>query len=146
MQAFTYNTVGQIALDWGVNRRLGPVLAEAFPARRLLLVTDSGLHRSGLLEPAKASLKAAGFQVTVFDAVVADPPEQLVLDCTALARAEGVGLVLGLGGGSSLDVAKLVPCWPAAISRWKSFTVLARCGAAGCLWYRCRPPPEPGPR
>lgn len=108
MQAFTYNTVGQIALDWGINRRLGPILAEAFPACRLLLVTDSGLHRSGLLEPAKASLKAAGFQVTVFDAVVADPPEQLVLDCTALARAEGVGLVLGLGGGSSLDVAKLV--------------------------------------
>lgn len=103
-----FTTVGQITQDWGAHRRLGALLAEWFPARNLLIVTDRGLHEAGLLDAAKAALRANGFKVTIFDAVVADPPEQVVLNCTELARAKGVDLVLGLGGGSSMDVAKLV--------------------------------------
>src|SRR5690606_7275404 len=49
----------------------------------------------------------SGFTVTVFDAVVADPPESVLLDCVARARAAQVDIVLGFGGGSSMDVAKL---------------------------------------
>lgn len=104
---FTFATVGQISLEWQANLRLGQILAGWFAARRLLIVTDRGLHHSGVLEPAKASLAAEGFSVTVFDAVVADPPEQVMLECVAMGRAAGVDLVLGLGGGSSMDVAKL---------------------------------------
>lgn len=104
---FSFTTVGQIHVEWGAAARLGALLGQWFPARRLLLVTDKGLHKAGVLEPAMASLAAAGFSVTVFDDVVADPPEAVLLDCVALGREAGADIVLGLGGGSSMDVAKL---------------------------------------
>jgi alcohol dehydrogenase class IV len=52
-------------------------------------------------------MAAAGFSVTVFDDVVADPPEAVLLDCVSRGREAGADIVLGLGGGSSMDVAKL---------------------------------------
>ena len=48
-----------------------------------------------------------GFSVTVFDGVVADPPEAVLHRGVAEARAATTDIVIGLGGGSSLDVAKL---------------------------------------
>ncbi len=104
---FSFTTVGQIHVEWGAAARLGALLGQWFPARRLLLVTDKGLHKAGVLEPARASLAAAGFSVTVFDDVVADPPEAVLLDCVSRGREAGADIVLGLGGGSSMDVAKL---------------------------------------
>ncbi|MCJ8140863.1 iron-containing alcohol dehydrogenase [Falsirhodobacter halotolerans] len=107
MNAFGFDTVASLTVEWGAARRLGEVLSDGFAERRLLIVTDKGLHQAGVLDPAKASLKAAGFAVTVFDDVVADPPEQVLLACVDKARGAGVDLVLGLGGGSSMDIAKL---------------------------------------
>lgn len=73
----------------------------------MLIVTDKFLHSAGLLDTAKASLQAAGFTISVFDDVVADPPEAVLLQCVHQARAVNADLVLGLGGGSSMDIAKL---------------------------------------
>jgi alcohol dehydrogenase len=55
-----------------------------------------------------ASLRAAGLAVEVYSNVVADPPEQVVLDAVDAARAHRSDIVIGLGGGSSMDVAKLI--------------------------------------
>ncbi len=107
LKPFSFNTVGGIWLEWGAAARLGELLAGWFAARDLLIVTDKGLHNAGVLDPALQSLTASGFRVTVFDDVVADPPEAVLLDCVARARAADVDIVLGLGGGSSMDVAKL---------------------------------------
>ncbi len=106
-QPFEFNTVASILVEWSGARRLGALLAPRFAARRALLVTDAGLVRAGLLAPVRESLEAAGFGVTVFDAVEVDPPEAIVLRCADQARRVGAELVIGLGGGSSLDVAKL---------------------------------------
>jgi alcohol dehydrogenase class IV len=81
---------------------------DAVPGRRLFLITDPGLVKAGVVAPAVAALEAAGRTVTVYDAVEADPPEARVLATVATARAAGAEAVLGLGGGSSLDTAKLV--------------------------------------
>lgn len=105
--AFSFSTVGQLHLEWNGASRLGDILAARFIARRLLLVTDRGLSQSGLLAPIEANLTASGFHVTRFDGVVADPPEAVLMECVTQGRAAGVDIVLGLGGGSSLDVAKL---------------------------------------
>lgn len=107
MKPFTFDTPGGLAIEWGGARRLGQILAGWFAQRRLLLVTDKGLHGAGVLEPAETSLAEAGFAVTIFDDVVSDPPEAVLLDCVGLARAAGCDIVLGLGGGSSMDIAKL---------------------------------------
>lgn len=104
---FSFTTVGQLHVGWGEAANLGKLLGNWFQARRLLIVTDSGLHKAGVLEPAKASLLASGFAFTMFDAVVADPPEQVLLDCVAQGRDAKAEIVLGIGGGSSMDVAKI---------------------------------------
>ena len=114
MQPFEFRTVSQIQVEWSGSRRLGALLAARFTQRSALLVTDAGLVRAGLLAPVQASLEAHGFSVLVFDAMIADPPEQILLDCASRARAGAIDLVIGLGGGSSLDVAKL--CAVLAIS------------------------------
>ncbi len=104
---FEFRTVPAIAVEWAGARRLGDLLAASFAARRAMVVTDRGLRGAGLLDPVLASLASAGFAVTVFDGVVADPPEAVVQACDDQARGIGVDIVIGLGGGSSLDVAKL---------------------------------------
>ena len=109
MNTFRFQTVPTLVVEYGAARRLGSVLREQFPAlTRLCVVTDSFLHRSGLLNPALADLAAHGWQVTVIDDVIADPPEHIVLEATSWARDANAEIVLGLGGGSSMDVAKLL--------------------------------------
>lgn len=72
------------------------------------MVTDSGLIKAKLIDGAVASLTAAGVDVTVFSDVLADPPELSVQAAVDAARAAGADGVVGFGGGSSLDTAKLV--------------------------------------
>ena len=102
---FTFDTVAAITVERGAARRLGEMLAPVLPSRDLLVVTDAGLHRAGVLDAAKAALTSAGFTLTIFDEVMPDPSEAVLLACVAQGR--GAGAVLGLGGGSSLDIAKM---------------------------------------
>lgn len=109
MTAFVFHSVASIVSESQASTRLGPLVAEHFPlAKRALLVTDAGFLRTGLLDAPRASLERQGIGTTVFSGVVADPPEQLVLEALDLARAQAIDVVIGFGGGSSMDVAKLV--------------------------------------
>ncbi|MBU4612827.1 iron-containing alcohol dehydrogenase [Achromobacter sp. GG226] len=109
MQAFAFQTVPHILLEFGAARRLGDILRGKFPTlRQVGIVTDHFLAQSGVLKPALDSLAAAGWAVTVIDDVVADPPDEVVLKTVEKAKAANVELVVGLGGGSSMDVAKLL--------------------------------------
>jgi alcohol dehydrogenase len=109
MTAFAFNTVASIVSEPGAAARLGQLVAERFTqARRTLIVTDAGFLRTGLLEPARASLAAQGLAVRIFSNVVADPPEHIVVEAVGCAREHEADLVIGFGGGSSMDVAKLV--------------------------------------
>lgn len=103
---FSFNTTPGIVFAAGA----AAAIAEhtAFLGRQVLLVTDRGLIDAGIVAPAIANLEAAGVAVTVFDDVVADPPRALVLQAAARARDIGASGVLAIGGGSSMDVAKLV--------------------------------------
>ncbi len=107
MSAFTFNTAPSIVAGPGVVARLGEIAAARLGAR-IALVTDAGLVKAGLIAPALDALAAAGIAVDVFDAVVGDPPEGVVLAAVARARAFDADGVIGFGGGSSIDVAKLV--------------------------------------
>lgn len=108
MTPFEFRTVPSVIVEYGGARRLGAILRERFNLERLCVVTDSFLHRSGMLTPALLSLHEAGWQVEVIDDVVADPPEEIVLKAARQVQAGGAELILGLGGGSSMDVAKLI--------------------------------------
>ena len=108
MTMFSFQTVPQIIMQTGAAAALGPLLAKRFKPGRVCVITDAFLHRSGLLNPALASLNNAGSAVQVVDDVQADPPDHVVEAVAARAGEFGCQLVIGLGGGSSMDVAKLV--------------------------------------
>ncbi len=103
--SFAFQTVPSIQIEWSGAARLGELLVDRFEARQMLLVTDAGLVQAGIVEPVVANLRQCGFTVKIFDRVVADPPEEVLLAC--LDEGQGCDLVLGLGGGSPLDVAKV---------------------------------------
>lgn len=107
MQAFQFNTTPQVIFRPGAANEIG-ALARLKCGARPLLVTDPGLRRIGLCDPALRSLAEAGLAVTVFDAVEADPSLATVMAAVEAGRAAEVTGVIGFGGGSSLDVAKVV--------------------------------------
>ena len=107
--AFRFHTVAHIVSEPGAAERLGSLIAERFPGlRRVLIVTDTGVVRAGLVDAPRRSLDALGIQVAMYADVLADPPDTVVDAAAAVARTHGAELVVGVGGGSSMDVAKLV--------------------------------------
>ena len=107
MTGFHFITTRQIICEPGSASQAGSVAA-ALGAARLLLVTDAAISGIGLHEPVLTSLEQSGLKTTIFTGVQADPPESVVADALELARSAGVDCVIGLGGGSSMDVAKVV--------------------------------------
>lgn len=85
-----------------------PNLIQAYAAKSVLIVTDAGIVQLGYASQAQQALEKIGLQVTVFDQVVADPPTAIVNDAIKVSREHQCDVVIGLGGGSSIDTAKIV--------------------------------------
>ena len=81
-------------------------LARELGARHALLVTDKGIVAAGHPGRAISFLEAAGLHVTTFDEVRENPTTVDVDRCVEVARQAGIDLIIGLGGGSSMDTAK----------------------------------------
>jgi len=107
MQSFEFNTVARIINGMGSALELASQ-CRLLGVQRPLLVTDPGLMAIGLVPPVLAALQKAGLAPLVFDQVREDPPEASVLAAVALARSGNVDGVIAVGGGSSMDVAKVV--------------------------------------
>lgn len=104
---FTFNTTKSIQFGSGVLARLGEIVRTQI-GTRVLVVTDPGMMSTGIVERALGILSAADVEATLYAEVKADPPEAVIHAATETARGAGAEGVIGLGGGSSLDVAKLV--------------------------------------
>ncbi len=102
---FEHAAGGRVVFGAGKLEIVG-VEAAALGARRVLIVTDPGIARTGAVSRAVAAIEAAGLSVTVYDEVRENPTTEDVDRCVAVARESGSDLILGLGGGSSLDTAK----------------------------------------
>ncbi|ASK88273.1 iron-containing alcohol dehydrogenase [Sphingorhabdus sp. SMR4y] len=107
MKKFLFQTVPVLHFGEGCLAELPRQIA-ALRASRPMIVTDKGIVNAGLIVPVEKTLSEAGFDVAIFDAVVADPPEAIVLQAVEAAKTAGADIVIGLGGGSSLDTAKVV--------------------------------------
>jgi alcohol dehydrogenase class IV len=106
MQSFEFNTVTRIISGAGSALELASQCRH-LGVQRPLLVTDPGLMSIGLVQPVLAALEQAGLAPLVFDQVREDPPEETVQAATELAREGRVDGVIAVGGGSSMDVAKV---------------------------------------
>lgn len=107
MSNFQFQTVCNIISGLGSIIELKALLSE-FSPKRVLLVTDSGMIQHQLHLPILEILESHQQDYAVYSNVQADPPEHIVLDAVQFAKNEKADLVLGFGGGSSLDVAKII--------------------------------------
>jgi alcohol dehydrogenase len=89
--AGTVDRLGELARPLGTNA---------------LLVTDPGILAAGHVERARQGLDAAGVRLTIFDRVRENPTTREVDECLEVARAVRPELIIGFGGGSSMDTAK----------------------------------------
>lgn len=105
--SFTFNTSPRIVFETGAASKIDQLAAFCLGPRPFI-VTDPIIVSLGLLSPAEAMLKACGYDFFRFSDVVADPPKSLIEKAADAARSHGATSVIGFGGGSSLDVAKLV--------------------------------------
>ncbi len=107
MLELSFATTPQIILRDGALDDLPDMFRER-GVRHVALITDRGLVGAGLVAPVEKKLRESGVRVTLHDGVQADPPTRTVLAAADALRGEGVDGVLGLGGGSAMDTAKLV--------------------------------------
>ena len=103
---FSFQTVSDIRSGALCIEQIGAVLKQKFAANKVLIITDGVLLKLGKLEQAIASLKSCNIEVKIFSQVQADPPESVILQATV--QALDVDVIIGFGGGSSMDTAKLV--------------------------------------
>ncbi|WP_448585555.1 iron-containing alcohol dehydrogenase [Thermaurantiacus sp.] len=82
-------------------------IAAHLPQGPVLFVTDARLRELGVAQAGLAALQGEGREVVIFDTVEADPSETTVLGAVEAGRRGRVASVVGLGGGSPMDVAKL---------------------------------------
>ena len=104
---FIFNTSPSIRFGNGLLKDIGSILS-ADGHDRAFVVTDPGMMATNIVTTAINSLKAAGISANVYGEVMSDPPESIVLAAIDAARSAEASIIIGLGGGSSLDVAKLV--------------------------------------
>ena len=107
MHSFEFQTVPHIISGIDSIRQLGQVL-QNFDVKRVLLVTDQGLIQAGIHEPVLEQLNDHQIKISVYQDVQADPSEALILEAVAFAQTEQIDAVIGFGGGSAMDVAKLI--------------------------------------
>lgn len=98
---------GRIHFGPGVSSRVGD-LVKASGAGSVLVVTDGTMERIGLAEKISGCVRKAGLEVSVFAGVEPEPSVETTDSAAAIARERKVEAVIGLGGGSSMDVAKAV--------------------------------------
>lgn len=131
MQDFSFATVKTIISGLGSCQKQLGAAAKSLAMSRVVIVTDKGIVASGMIELALASLHDAGIESVVYTDVVADPSEIIIEKALAFAREQKVDGVIGLGGGSSMDVAKIV-----ALLAYSSQTLAQVYGVANATGVR----------
>ena len=104
---WNFYSAGRIVFGSGVIRRLEQFL-QPLKARKVLIVTDAILARVGVLSQVESPLRAAGLAVEVFDGGEPEPSFAVADQAIELALKARPDVIVGVGGGSNLDLAKIV--------------------------------------
>lgn len=105
-QTWTFHSAGQLLFGRGAAQQTGQI-ARRLNLRRVVLITDRQLVAAGLDGRLRQPLEAAGVSVKVFAGGQPEPSLDLVEQCVAEAREFQPDGLLGLGGGSNMDLAKI---------------------------------------
>jgi alcohol dehydrogenase len=106
-QTFSVNQPTRILFGVNIVKQLAD-LASELGGRRVFLVADPGLHQAGIIKQTTAILEKAEIPYTLYDKVTPEPGLKLADQGVKLAQKNKTDCVVGLGGGSALDIAKAV--------------------------------------
>ena len=95
----------KILFGIGASKEIGKE-TKALGGTKVMIVTDSGVVNSGLVDSLRTNLEEAGLRFFLFDRVEPEPPAPIVDEAAQFIKEKGIDIVIGVGGGSSLDVAK----------------------------------------
>jgi alcohol dehydrogenase class IV len=105
MENFNFHLPTKIVFGQPVREALPTALAE-LNARSVLLVSDQGLERTGLVDAINDSVIEAGLEVCIYTGTTSNPTTDEVMAGLALANEQKADTIIALGGGSPIDVAK----------------------------------------
>ncbi len=84
-----------------------PSVIAGLKGKKPLIVTDEGLVKAGIINKVTDILEKSKMTFSIFDGVESDPKIEIVYPCREKAKAGRCDLIIGIGGGSSLDIAKI---------------------------------------
>jgi alcohol dehydrogenase len=105
-ETWTFHSAGQLVFGRNAAGQLGDI-AGRLGARKVLIATDTILEKAGLLDRVRRPLAEAGVAVEVFNGGEPEPSMRAADACIAVGRRCQPDAVLGLGGGSNMDLAKI---------------------------------------
>jgi alcohol dehydrogenase class IV len=105
-ETWTFYSAGHLLFGRNAVKQLGEV-AGRLRAKRVLIVTDPVLEKVGLLERVRVPLAEAGITVAAFTGGEPEPSMRAAEACIATARTFKTDVLVGLGGGSNMDLAKI---------------------------------------
>lgn len=101
-----FQTTGRIVRGAGCLARV-PAEIERLGKKRVMIVTDPGIVATGMIDKLTALLSGAGVAATVFDGIEPDPRLEIACRAADALKESGAELVIGIGGGSAIDIAKV---------------------------------------
>ncbi|MCS7234348.1 MAG: iron-containing alcohol dehydrogenase, partial [Synergistetes bacterium] len=109
MMLVTFNFNVPSTLVFGVDtvNQVGQYV-KRFNGKKAFVITDPGVAKVGILEKVLKILKGDGIETGYYDQVIPEPPENIVADIVDKVKEGGFEVIIGLGGGSSMDTAKMV--------------------------------------
>ncbi|KXZ69734.1 iron-containing alcohol dehydrogenase [Acinetobacter venetianus] len=107
MNPFQFQTVPNIISGLGSIQELKNILTQQ-NYHKALIVTDAGMIQHQLHWPIVDILNQITLEHIIYSDIQADPPEHIVLEAVDFAKQEKIDVIIGFGGGSSMDVAKII--------------------------------------
>jgi alcohol dehydrogenase class IV len=101
-----FRTTKRIVMGVGALSKISEELQQ-MDAKRIMVITDKGLVNSGIVGKLESYLKAIPKDYVLFDGVEADPNYEIIYETERIAKENNIDIIIGIGGGSSLDIAKV---------------------------------------
>ncbi len=101
-----FQTTPRILIGAGVSNQIADEV-KRLSGKSVMIITDPGLVKSGICDRIEAALVKGGCSFRRFDGVEPDPPFEIASLAAQAVKEAGADLILGIGGGSSLDIAKV---------------------------------------
>src|SRR5438034_3464358 len=105
-ETWTFHSAGQLLFGRNAARQLGEI-AQRLQAKRILIVTDPVLAKAGLVARVREPLERGTIPSELFTGGEPEPSFRAADACIEMARQFRPDVLLGLGGGSNMDLAKI---------------------------------------